>query len=92
MDQTTTRLPASSSAIKDEQQGWSGSGSARIPSFETMDRLGRAATARLTQGILPHALYAAWFDWASHLTIGVEADSCRFVRRPASMFVGGSPR
>ena len=32
-----------------------------------MDRLGRAVIARLTQGISPHALYAAWFDWASHL-------------------------
>ncbi len=38
-----------------------------IPSFETMDRVERAVTARLTQGISPHALYDAWFDWASHL-------------------------
>jgi polyhydroxyalkanoate synthase len=38
-----------------------------VPSFETLDRLGRAVTARLTQGISPHALYAAWFDWTSHL-------------------------
>src|SRR5262245_35391321 len=46
-----------------------------------MDRLGRAVTARFTQGISPHALYAAWFDWASHLAnapgrlieLGVEA-------------------
>ena len=39
----------------------------RIPSFETLDRIGRAVTARLTQGISPHALYDAWFDWISHL-------------------------
>ena len=32
-----------------------------------MDRLGHAVTARMTQGISPHALYDAWFDWASHL-------------------------
>jgi polyhydroxyalkanoate synthase len=38
------------------------------PSFDTMDRLSRAVTARFTQGISPHALYAAWFDWASHLS------------------------
>lgn len=37
------------------------------PSFETMDRLARAVTARFTQGISPHALFDAWFDWASHL-------------------------
>ena len=34
-----------------------------------MDRLGRAVTARLTQGISPHVHYEAWFDWASHLAI-----------------------
>jgi polyhydroxyalkanoate synthase len=32
-----------------------------------MDRVERAVTARFTHGISPHALYAAWFDWASHL-------------------------
>ncbi len=38
-----------------------------MPTFETMDRVERAVAARFTHGISPHALYAAWFDWASHL-------------------------
>ena len=50
-------------------------GSARQPqngteqlSFDTVDRLSRAITARFTYGVSPHAQYAAWFDWASHLS------------------------
>jgi polyhydroxyalkanoate synthase subunit PhaC len=61
-----------------------------MPTFETMDRVERAVAARLTHGISPHALYAAWFDWASHLAnapgrlleLGLEAvnTSARFAR------------
>ena len=68
MLETPSRLPgAPPPAAKDQAPRSAASDTARIPSFETMDRLGRAVTARLTQGISPHALYAAWFDWASHL-------------------------
>jgi polyhydroxyalkanoate synthase len=68
-----------------------------VPSFDTMDRLSRAVTARFTQGISPYALYAAWFDWASHLSnapgrlleLGLEATEAhaqltRFVTRGTS--------
>jgi polyhydroxyalkanoate synthase len=90
MDETPTRLTRRTPATKDQPPPWSASGGARIPSFETMDRLGSAVTARLTQGISPHALYAAWFDWAAHLAnapgrlieLGVEAvnTGARFAR------------
>jgi len=42
--------------------------SSGTPSFETLDRLARAITARLTHGISPHAQIAAWSDWLSHLS------------------------
>ncbi len=42
-------------------------GETGMPAFETMDRVERAVAARFTHGISPHALYGAWFDWASHL-------------------------
>lgn len=39
-----------------------------LPSFETLNQMARAMTARFTQGVSPHAQYAAWFDWLSHLS------------------------
>src|SRR5262245_29451104 len=89
MLETPSRLPGAPPS-KDQVPRSASCDTARIPSFETMDRLGRAVTARFTQGISPHALYAAWFDWASHLAnapgrlieLGVEAVNlgARFAR------------
>jgi polyhydroxyalkanoate synthase len=40
-----------------EERGWR---------FDDLDRALRASTGRLTQGLSPHAMTTAWFDWASH--------------------------
>ena len=39
-----------------------------LPSFDTLNQLARAMTAPITQGVSPHAQYAACFDWLSHLS------------------------
>src|SRR6516162_11344049 len=39
-----------------------------LPSFETLNQFARAMTARVTQGISPHAQIAAWTDWISHVS------------------------
>ena len=78
MDETPSRLAPK---IKPPTFNFIASEGARVPSFETMDRLGSAVAARFTQGISPHALYDAWFDWAAHLVnapgrlveLGIEA-------------------
>ena len=67
MNETPTRLAAPSPAHASQSAPSPATEALGIPSFDTMDRLGRAVTARMTQGVSPHARYAAWFDWASHL-------------------------
>jgi len=39
-----------------------------LPSFETLDRVGRSMIARFTLGMSPYAQSAAWFDWMSHFS------------------------
>jgi len=39
-----------------------------LPSFETVDRVGRSVIARFTAGVSPHAEAAAWLDWLSHFS------------------------
>jgi len=71
MNETPTRLgmspPSGDKFVATRPSPPSPAKSWNAPSFETMDRLSRAVTARFTQGMSPHALFAAWFDWASHL-------------------------
>jgi len=42
--------------------------SAELPSFDTLNRVGRATLARFTNGVSPHAQAATWFEWASYLS------------------------
>jgi poly[(R)-3-hydroxyalkanoate] polymerase subunit PhaC len=42
------------------------SSTVNLPSFETLDRVGKSMIARFTGGVSPHAAADAWFDWCSH--------------------------
>jgi polyhydroxyalkanoate synthase len=44
------------------------SAAVNLPSFVTVDRVGRSMIARFTAGLSPHAEAAAWFDWLSHFS------------------------
>jgi polyhydroxyalkanoate synthase len=84
--------------VKTPQPSDGGTG---LPTFETMDRVERAVAARFTNGISPYALYAAWFDWASHLAnapgrlleLGMEAmnTTARFTRFATSLSEKAKP-
>jgi polyhydroxyalkanoate synthase len=75
-----------------------------VPSFENWNRVARATTARITQGISPNAQAAAWFDWISHLSrapgrqceLGLEAAQIvagymRFLAQALTGNVGSTP-
>jgi len=55
-------------AVSKVQQPLPGPCTVELPSFETLNRVARAMTARATQGVSPHAQFVAWFDWLSHLS------------------------
>src|SRR3569833_368148 len=63
---------------------------AQLPSFETLNRIARAMTARFTQGISPHAQFNAWFDWLSHLSRapGRQAELAALAQINAARLVG----
>ena len=51
-------LPAAQPATQD----------AELPSFDSLNRVGRATLARFTNGVSPHTQASAWFDWLSYLS------------------------
>jgi polyhydroxyalkanoate synthase len=66
MNKPVKPLPPSSTAATPARPAYSPPGM-NLPSFETLNQVARAMTARVTQGVSPHAQFAAWNDWLSHL-------------------------
>ena len=67
--ETTPDLPAvlhPSVSLQPRPRPPSPSTAINLPSFETVNRVGRSMIARFTGGVSPHAEAAAWFDWSSH--------------------------
>ena len=69
--------------------------------FDYVDRFLRASSARMTLGLSPHAIGAAWFDWWLHLgrspgrmldlgLAGIETQ-LKFARFVAGCLAGGQP-
>jgi polyhydroxyalkanoate synthase len=65
MNQAVTKLPPQ--AVTKLPQAMPAARAVDLPSFQTLNHVARAMTARVTQGISPYAQYTAWYDWLSHL-------------------------
>ncbi len=67
-----------------------------LPSFETLDRVGKSLIARFTGGMSPHAAADAWFDWYSHFLrapgrqLELAALGAVLTARLATLAAGGS--
>jgi polyhydroxyalkanoate synthase len=66
MNQAVTKLPTQAATELSPQTP--PTRAVDLPSFETLNHVARAMTARFTQGVSPHAQFTAWSDWFYHLS------------------------